>query len=226
MSSEEYENHLDEFRVYHDKLRDVVSNKLPKLTGEIRKRELRNAERLLEDAEAQITQMFEEAQSAPGSFRTKLLSQTRGHKNDLEKLKRDLNVAKSVSSLPSPGSRDDLLAKNSSGVSDFESQQRGLMQEGLDIMGRTSESVERSQRIAAETDEYGVQILADLDDQKESLIRVRDKVKQTDSDLTKSRRILQSIGVKMITNKLLLIVIIILEVIILGATVYIKFFKK
>lgn len=34
--------------------------------------------------------MFEEAQSAPGSFRTKLLSQTRGHKNDLEKLKRDL----------------------------------------------------------------------------------------------------------------------------------------
>ena len=32
-----------------------------------------------------------------------------------------------------------------------ESQQRGIMQEGLDIMGRTTDSVARSQRIAAET---------------------------------------------------------------------------
>ena len=31
--------------------------------------------------------------------------------------------------------------------------------------------------IAHFSDEYGVQILADLDDQKESLIRVRDKVR-------------------------------------------------
>jgi len=228
MSSEEYENCLDEFRTYYDQLKSVVKNKLPKLTGEIRKRELRNADRLLEDAEAQLTQMFEEAQSAPGAYRTSLLSQTRGHKSDLEKLKRELITAKSASVQPSSsGNRDDLLGYGgASSTSSFESQQRGMMQEGLDIMNRTSDSVARSQRIAAETDEYGVQILADLDDQKESLIRVRDKVKQTDSDLTKSRRIIQSIGVRMITNKLLLIVIIVLEVIILGAVVYIKYFKK
>lgn len=36
-------------------------------------------------------------------------------------------------------------------LSSQESQQRGLMQEGMDIMSRTSDSVARSQRIAAET---------------------------------------------------------------------------
>ena len=33
MSSEKYETYLDEYRVYHDKLKDVVKNKLPRLTG-------------------------------------------------------------------------------------------------------------------------------------------------------------------------------------------------
>ena len=34
--------------------------------------------------------MFEEAQSAPGNYRTTLLSQTRGHENELKLLKREL----------------------------------------------------------------------------------------------------------------------------------------
>jgi len=34
--------------------------------------------------------MIEEAQSAPGNYRTSLLSQSRGYKNELEKLKREL----------------------------------------------------------------------------------------------------------------------------------------
>ena len=33
MSSEEYENCLDEYRHYHEKLKDAVKHKLPKLTG-------------------------------------------------------------------------------------------------------------------------------------------------------------------------------------------------
>ena len=33
MSSEEYENYLDEYRHYHEKLKDAVKHKLPKLTG-------------------------------------------------------------------------------------------------------------------------------------------------------------------------------------------------
>ena len=34
--------------------------------------------------------MFEEAQSAPGNYRSKLLSETRGHDNELKILKREL----------------------------------------------------------------------------------------------------------------------------------------
>lgn len=34
--------------------------------------------------------MFEEAQSAPGAYRNSLMSQTRGYKNELDKLKKDL----------------------------------------------------------------------------------------------------------------------------------------
>lgn len=225
MSSEQFEEHLDEYRSYYGDLQNVVKNKLPKLSGEPRKRELRNADRLLEDAEAQLTQMFEEAQAAPGAYRSSLLSQTRGCKTDLEKLKKELISLKSIS-VSGPTSRDDLLGYNSNSTSDFENRQRGIMQEGLDIMNRTSDSVARSQRIAAETDEHAVNIIADLDDQRDSLIRTRDKLKKTNTDLTTSRRLIQSIGIRMVTNKLLLIVIIILEIIILGAVVYIRFFKK
>ncbi|MGH0132472.1 UNVERIFIED_CONTAM: hypothetical protein FKN15_049158 [Acipenser sinensis] len=48
----------------------------------------------------------------------------------------------------------------------------------------------------------------------------------TGENLSRSRRILRSMSRRLMTNKLLLSVIIIMELAILGAVVYLKFFRK
>lgn len=232
MSSEKFEEAEDEYKSYFEELKNLVNNRLPKLSAEPRKREIRNAEKLYEDADLQISQMVDEAQQAPGVYKTRLMTKTRQYRAELNKLRRDLvkiSSASVVSSSGGGGMRDDLLggtAKPRDLNVRYDIQQQNRIREGLESLDRGSQSVARSQRIAAETDEIGVQIIGDLDDQRESLERTKDKLHQTDADLGRSRRILNSMAIRLATNKLLLAVIIVVEMAILAGVVYLKFFKN
>lgn len=231
MSSERYEELEDDFDIHIKEIESIVQNKLPKLSGEIRKSEIRKLEKIFEDADAELAQMFDEAQSAPGNYRTTLMSRSRGYKAQLDKLRKEYNKAllASASNNNSSGSgagfggRNELLGASSSQNQNNKMQNKIV--EGLASLDRGSQSLARSERIANETDEIGVTIIGDLDDQRETLIRTRDKLKETNSDLSRSRRILNNMGIKLMTNKLLLIVIIILELAIIGGIVYLKFIK-
>ena len=56
------------------------------------------------------------------------------------------------------------------------SSQRGRLLAGNESLARASESVARSQRVAAETDQIGYDIIDELGTQRESLLRTRDRV--------------------------------------------------
>lgn len=217
MSSEKFEDYDEELKTILDTIDRALKIKLPRLSGEQRKAELRNAGKEMDEALFLLNQMTEEAQAAPGSFRSQMMSKVRGYRNQLDKLKKDMSKI----AAPVGASKEDLLGE----PPDPMIAQRNRMLEGLESLDRSSASVERSRRIAAETDEYGVQIISDLEGQRESLLRSRDKVKQTHEDLGRSRRILNSMGIRLATNKVIMIMIIFLELVILGAVVYIRFFK-
>ena len=70
-----------------------------------------------------------------------------------------------------------------------------------------------------------VDLIQDLDQQRETLTRTRDRLMDTDLELGRSRRILRSMYMVALTNKLVLILIILLELGILAGLVYYKFFS-
>ena len=222
MSSERYEELEDDFDNHIKQLEQIVMTKLPKLSGELRKRELRVADKLIEDADGEITQMFDEAQSAPGAYRSSLMSRSRGYKAQLELLKKEYQKAVQASN-----NRTELLGNttdwNQGGGR--EDAARSRMAEGLASLERGAQSVQRSERVAAETDEVGIQIIGDLDDQRDTLLRTRDKLHETDADLSRSRRILNTMAMKVATNKVLLVVVIFLELAVIAGIVYLKFIK-
>uniref|UniRef100_A0A673BYB2 Vesicle transport through interaction with t-SNAREs 1B n=1 Tax=Sphaeramia orbicularis TaxID=375764 RepID=A0A673BYB2_9TELE len=86
--------------------------------------------------------------------------------------------------------------------------------------------IERSQRIAAETENIGTDIIEELGEQREQLDRARNRLVNTGENLSRSRKILRAMSRRIVTNKLLLGVIILMELAILGAVVYLKFFRK
>uniref|UniRef100_A0A669CIC5 Vesicle transport through interaction with t-SNAREs 1B n=1 Tax=Oreochromis niloticus TaxID=8128 RepID=A0A669CIC5_ORENI len=104
--------------------------------------------------------------------------------------------------------------------------QRALLLQGTDALNNASQSIERSQRIAAETEQIGTDIIEELGEQREQLDRTRNRLANTGENLSRSRKILRAMSRRLVTNKLLLGIIILMELAILGAVIYLKFFRK
>lgn len=217
MSSEKFENLEDDFSTSLDKIRPSIDG-LTSLSGEQRKNAVRQSERQLEEANFILQEMEGEAKVAPVQYRTQMLSRLRSYRRDLEQLSQQLQKKKDYG----------LGAGANYGFNQderLEASQRARLLQGAQSLQRTSESVARSQQISAETDQVGTEILGELGRQREVLVRTKDKLQGTDENLGKSRKIMKTMAMRMMTNKMVLIIIILLELGILGLIVYLKFFK-
>lgn len=97
---------------------------------------------------------------------------------------------------------------------------------GTEALIRTSQSLERSQRTAIETEQVGYSVISDLGVQRESLERTRSNLIDTGEQLEESHKLLNVMKRRVFANKFILISIIVVEMLILGLMVYVKFFKK
>lgn len=109
---------------------------------------------------------------------------------------------------------------------DWEAEQRRVLLDSNTTLQRSAQSVARSQVIAAENEQIGTEVISELGEQRERLLRAKRRLSQTDEELNKARKILVVMRVKVFTNKIVLILIILLELVILGITIYLKFFHK
>ncbi|XP_043667513.1 vesicle transport through interaction with t-SNAREs homolog 1B-like [Vespula pensylvanica] len=105
-------------------------------------------------------------------------------------------------------------------------EQRRTLLESNAALERTSQSLTRSHIIATESEQIGTEVISELAGQSERLLRAKRRLSQTDEELNKTRRILNRMKIGVLTNKFVLLLIIVLEIIILGITVYLKFFYR
>jgi vesicle transport through interaction with t-SNAREs protein 1 len=84
----------------------------------------------------------------------------------------------------------------------------------------------RAEMVARESESIGTEVINNLGEQRESLVRTRERLDGTNDDLKKTRVLLRSINRRLLTNKCLLIFIILLEITIILVIVYMRFIKK
>ncbi|CAL7939358.1 unnamed protein product [Xylocopa violacea] len=106
----------------------------------------------------------------------------------------------------------------------WEQEHRQTLLEGNAVLERSSQSIVRSQAVAVESEQIGTEVISELSGQRERLLHAKRRLSQTDEELDKTRRILNVMRRRVLMNKFVLILIILLEVAILGITVYLKFF--
>ncbi|KAH8292540.1 hypothetical protein KR054_011593 [Drosophila jambulina] len=106
---------------------------------------------------------------------------------------------------------------------DYDSRQAQLSASMNDVLQRTTESIQRSNQIAIETENMGVEVLGELGEQRESLLRTTRRLEDADQDLSKSRAIIRKLSREVLYNKIILILIILLEVGILIGLLVLKF---
>lgn len=110
-------------------------------------------------------------------------------------------------------------------MNQWEQRQREALLEGREALERTSQSLMRSERVAIETENIGTSVINELGQQRETLIRASDRLNDIDQSISQSRQILNFMKRGVLTNKLILVLIIICEIGILACLVYLRFLK-
>ncbi|XP_042356519.1 vesicle transport through interaction with t-SNAREs homolog 1B [Plectropomus leopardus] len=227
MSSEEFEKLHEIFKSLYEELK-LMPERAETCHGEERKRLVRSFDERQGEAEEVLQGMEDELRVAPSSYRNAMNTKLRMYRRDLGKLQRDMKT-----SVPGFGASFHTAERSHQGIYSSQNQQsthlqsqRALLLQGTDSLNNATQSIERSQRIAAETDQIGTDIIEELGEQREQLDRTRNRLVHTGENLSRSRKILRAMSRRLVTNKLLLGIIIIMELAILGAVVYLKFFRK
>ena len=109
---------------------------------------------------------------------------------------------------------------------DLQDPYHGKLLQGRKILEDTNQSVFRATQVAQENEAIGVEVMSELGVQRDALVRTRDRLQDANQDLTKTHTVLRSMNRRVLTNKCLLIVIILMELGILLALCYIKFIKN
>ena len=185
-------------------------DQIKELSGEPRKSAIRLAERSLEEANElvcrfqcqslphncanltyllpQLDQMRLEKQNIPSSTRSRINQRFRNYESDIDAHKRTL---KSISS-----DRAALLGSRYSDnpTSDDQLEQRQQLLSGTDRLGRSSQRLRESQRIAHETEDIGRDTLADLQLQRETIQHTRQNLLQSEGYVDRSVKTLRGMA--------------------------------
>jgi len=90
----------------------------------------------------------------------------------------------------------------------------------------TSDRLIRTQRTAEQSEQIGREVLGVLHDDREVLNRADKKVKNVNANMKEARGVMWKITMKMVTNKIILIFIILLLLASIGVVVYLKWIRK
>ena len=158
---------------------------IPTKSGEQRKSAIKLATHDIEEMEKLVSTMDVEVRTMPASQKTKTQSQIKIFRAEITRLKAELR--KAANSM-SANERDQLL----DGHEDFSAashDQRQRLLQGTDTLNNSSARIDEAQRIAAESENIGREVLTNLHGQREQIIRSSNSVKETNTYLGESKKV-------------------------------------
>ncbi|KAF2017179.1 V-snare-domain-containing protein [Aaosphaeria arxii CBS 175.79] len=192
-------------------------DEIPELTGEPRKASIAKAERALEEANELLGQMQLEKPNIPANLKSKINTRYRNFQTDIDAAKRKL-TSLSDDRRALFGSR---YTDNPTG--DDQLEQRQQLLSGTERLGRSSNRIRESQRIALETEQIGAGTLGDLRTQREQIEHQRQVLLESESYTDRSIKTLKGMARRMATNRIITIAIITVLVLLIIAVIYSKF---
>ncbi|KAM4032032.1 vesicle transport through interaction with t-SNAREs homolog 1A isoform 1-T1 [Anomaloglossus baeobatrachus] len=220
--SAEFQGYEQDYGVLTAEITNRIG-KVPKLSGEEKKQMVMNVEKQLEEAKELLEQMDLEVREIPAQSRGMYSNRMRSYKQEMGKLEADFKRSRIAYS---DEVRNELLGDDGSSS---ESQLLKLREERAHLLDNT-EKLERSSRrleagyqIAVETEQIGQNVLENLSQDREKIQRARDRLRETDTNLGKSSRILTGMLRRIIQNRVLLVVLGIIIVFTIILAVYFSF---
>lgn len=169
------------------------------LDGEQKKQKLSEIKVGLEDADTLIRKMDLEARSLQPSMKATLLAKLREYKTDLNNLKNE--VKRVASANASITARDELLELGRIDSLAVSNDQKGRLLMTTERLNQSTDRLTNSRKTLLETEELGVSILQDLNQQRQSLLHAHKSLHGVDDNISKSKKILAAMSKRMSRNK-------------------------
>ncbi|EYU28803.1 hypothetical protein ABFS82_12G097600 [Erythranthe guttata] len=189
--------------------------------GEKKKQEVSVIQAGLDDADVLIRKMDLEARSLQPSVKATLLAKLREYKSDLNKLKREVKKLTMPNS-NQPAHED--LESGMAGAHEANANQRDRLTMSTERLNQSSDRIRESRRTALETEELGVSILEDLQQQRETLLHSHKKLYDVDSAIDRSKKVLTSMSRRISRNKWIVGAVIAALILAIIVVMYFKFF--
>ncbi|KAJ3241564.1 hypothetical protein HDU81_000103 [Chytriomyces hyalinus] len=226
--SEIFSTYEKEFATLHDTITAKIVSEIPSAaTADAKKRLVNQTNRELEEADEIISQMEMELVSLPTLVREQLAPRVKAFKNDLKKSKKDLGKY-------ALSDRDQLLGGSGGSGShlvDMEGRggnngDRSRMLQGTERLQEGSRKLEEAKRRALETEGVAIETLGSLNQQREQILRTRDRLTVADGFITKSQGVLRGMQQTMMANKYLTYGIIAALMLLIIIVIYFKFIAQ
>lgn len=173
----------------------------------------------IDEATELLEQMgLEINQNVDSSQRSSQQTRLKSYQAELRRLEEDYNKSKIK---PNP-----LLVDDSSSIDDFdigitEDQKRKLL-DNSERLERTGNQLQEGYRIAIETEEIGTQVLQNLSNQRETIQRSRNRLRETNADLGRSSRLMNMMMMRGLRDKFALYIIGVVFVLAITLTIYLS----
>ncbi|KAJ3076270.1 hypothetical protein HDU98_004569 [Podochytrium sp. JEL0797] len=198
--SEVFQTYEKEYATLHEAVTSKLTADIPSAaTPEQKKRLINQATRELEEADEIISQMEMELASLAAPIKGKLAPRVKSFKDDIKKAKKDLSKL-------NVSDRDQLLGTSNSGahlvdMDNRGNEQRSKMMQGTERLQEGSRKLEEAKRMAMDTETIGIETLGNLNQQREQILRTKDRLTVADSFITKSQGVLRGMHDTMMANK-------------------------
>ncbi|XP_067909013.1 vesicle transport through interaction with t-SNAREs homolog 1A isoform X2 [Heterodontus francisci] len=197
-----------DFEVYEQDfgtLTAEITNKvgrIPKLSGDDKKCMVANVEKQMEEARELLEQMDLEVREIPLQSRGLFNTRMKSYKQELEKLEKDFKRSR-IAYSDEVNLRNELLGDDGN----TSENQRACLLDNTERLERSTRRLEAGYQLTVETEQIGQEILENLHHDKEKIQRARERLRETDTNLGKSSRILTGMLRRIIQNRILLFIL-------------------
>ncbi|XP_053306185.1 vesicle transport through interaction with t-SNAREs homolog 1A isoform X2 [Spea bombifrons] len=213
--SSEFEGYEQDFGVITAEITGRIG-KIPKLVGDEKKQMIVNVEKQLDEAKELLEQMDLEIREIPAQSRGMYSSRMRSYKQEMGKLEADFKRSRIAYS---DEVRNELLGDDGNSSET----QRAHLLDNTERLERSSRRLEAGYQVAIETEQVGQSILENLSQDREKIQRARERLRETDTNLGKSSRILTGMLRRIIQNRVLFVILGIIIVFAIILAVYFSF---
>eukprot|EP01113_Clastostelium_recurvatum_P016053 TRINITY_DN1909_c0_g1_i1.p1 TRINITY_DN1909_c0_g1~~TRINITY_DN1909_c0_g1_i1.p1 ORF type:complete len:267 (+),score=64.20 TRINITY_DN1909_c0_g1_i1:42-842(+) len=220
---------MDLFSTYEQDFNDVFSSvqgrirSIPTLVGPGKQDAIRAAEAELADAEEILNSMNLAARNVTAAQqRTQLQQKIREYETDITQAKKDLRGAQNR--LSEAADRESLFGGNSNVIIVDNSQsQRDTMAQDTTRLTRTGDTLRQALIEAESTIDVGQDTLQNLHRQRETMERADYRLDDINDKLAQATRIIRGMARRVLTNKLIMSVIILVMICAIILIIWLKF---